>query len=489
MAINTSSLFGMFALLGNAKSGNGFGVTVSGEDAKGAAGGLFSPFSLLVQQKAEAEITALATGNPVTDAKKKLMAANDALQEEEATDLSSPDLLLSDLLAVNWQAIQPGDTITLPNGWAIAAASDGGLTLSNETLGVTLPPFSAQQMQHILTALTAANPAFVDGIKPGQERTASEAGTVQAQASPNASSIDTSAPNIVADNSTRLIQDALSDDNRISVAKLVTLIEANNTDKAAATAAANATSTDVQAAQRDKRRDGPRESNSGITTANRTATATQTGKPDPEAVAQNRTNGMATIPADLLLHPSQTFETPSESDVQIAMQSFYNQFNLREVKPGTLMGASALSPQQLQIVVQKLARGSEPKTLYVQLDPIDLGRIQVEISRGENNTVKAHILAEKSEGLAALRADMASLEKALSNAGVNIDGGTVTMDLADQDEGGKSFTQQAFEELWKERNQDGLAARNAVDDELGTLPASLLINETYTADGRVNIRV
>lgn len=492
MAINTSSLFGMFALLGNAKAGNGFGVTVSGENAQGAEGGLFSPFSLLMQQTTDENgIVSPGTNNPVTDAKKKLMAANDALQEENK-DLSSPDLLLSDLLAVNWQAIQPGDTVNLPNGWTISTDQDGALTLANETLGVALPPFSAQQMQTILSSLTAGDAGFIDPIKPGHDK-ATPAKDTPSAASSAAASDDAATTETMQDDATttatqtRLVEAAL-DKDRISVAKLAALIEVGKPDHNAV-AMANA-QTETSAAERNKRRtDAAREKNAGASASDAPSSgAAKSGKPDAQAAAANRTNGMATVSADVLLHAAQTFETPSEGDVQIATHSFYNQFGLREVKPSTLMGATPLSPQQMQVVVQKLIKSGETKTLFVQLDPIELGRVQVEITKSENNTIRAHILVEKSEGLAALRADMSALEKALSNAGLQIDGG-VTMDLADQGENGKSFTQQAFEELWKERTQDALSAKNAGDDELGTLPASLLINETLVADGRVNIRV
>ena len=149
-----SPLFSIFGLLGAGAAtgtmlGNGFGV---------AAGTDMSAFALTLGGAATTD-AGLSTGANAL-LKTAAAAAKKAADEktDAATDLGSPDLLMSDLMAVNLQAIQPGDTVQLPNGWSLSADQDGLLTLQNEAAGIAFPPFTKDQLQQALNMFAPALP-------------------------------------------------------------------------------------------------------------------------------------------------------------------------------------------------------------------------------------------------------------------------------------------------------------------------------------------
>jgi flagellar hook-length control protein FliK len=80
--------------------------------------------------------------------------------------------------------------------------------------------------------------------------------------------------------------------------------------------------------------------------------------------------------------------------------------------------------------------GSE-KIFVIQMDPPNLGRVKITLEFGENNSVKAKILAERPETVSMLQKDAGVLERALQGSGFDTDRGSLSFDLA----GGDSFSQ------------------------------------------------
>jgi flagellar hook-length control protein FliK len=80
--------------------------------------------------------------------------------------------------------------------------------------------------------------------------------------------------------------------------------------------------------------------------------------------------------------------------------------------------------------LQKMAASGEEKTITLQMDPPELGRVKVQMVFGKDKTVKATILAEKPETFAMLQRDAHILERALEEAGIDSAGSSLNFEMA-----------------------------------------------------------
>jgi flagellar hook-length control protein FliK len=103
--------------------------------------------------------------------------------------------------------------------------------------------------------------------------------------------------------------------------------------------------------------------------------------------------------------------------------------------------ASSAHPtvQTVAVMIEKAAAsGNNQQTLSVQLDPPELGRVQIQLSYEKGEPMKVHLLAEKEGTLALLQRDSHALKSALDQAGVQMDSSSMSFDLASGDQ---SFNQ------------------------------------------------
>jgi len=84
-------------------------------------------------------------------------------------------------------------------------------------------------------------------------------------------------------------------------------------------------------------------------------------------------------------------------------------------------------------VSRALDSGSD--SISIRLDPADLGRVDVKLDFGADGRVVATVLAEKPETLSLLQRDSQSLERALAEAGLKADSGSLNFGLR-KDDGG-----------------------------------------------------
>jgi flagellar hook-length control protein FliK len=110
--------------------------------------------------------------------------------------------------------------------------------------------------------------------------------------------------------------------------------------------------------------------------------------------------------------------------------------------------------QMVAATISKAAASGETKSIMLQLDPPELGRVEVRLNFGKDKTVKAVLTAEKPETLNMLQRDAHSLERILTDSGFNVDGGGIDFSLAGE---GQNFNQQ---------NQDGSSGYASKDDGL-----------------------
>jgi len=142
------------------------------------------------------------------------------------------------------------------------------------------------------------------------------------------------------------------------------------------------------------------------------------------------------------------------------------------------LAASAVA--QVSVMVQR-AGLSRVDSLTVQLDPAELGRVEVRLKLDKGGTVHAAVTADRPQTLDMLRNDKASLEKALQSAGLNTDAGSMSFNLRNN---GNS-NQQAW-------SGGTSKAPVAVADDASTSTTHLSVIATdsgWTEAGRLDLRV
>jgi hypothetical protein len=99
--------------------------------------------------------------------------------------------------------------------------------------------------------------------------------------------------------------------------------------------------------------------------------------------------------------------------------------------------APAPPAQQIAPVLITLAAGAAgmPDRLMLTLDPQELGRIEVEVTREGERRIAIAVLAERPETLHLLMRDAAILDRALAQAGVGAEGRSLAFDLGGGSDG------------------------------------------------------
>ena len=81
--------------------------------------------------------------------------------------------------------------------------------------------------------------------------------------------------------------------------------------------------------------------------------------------------------------------------------------------------------------INKAAQSGNTKNMTLHLDPPELGRVEVRLEFGDERSVKANIIVEKPETLLMLQRDAQALERALQNAGLETDSGSLDFQMAE----------------------------------------------------------
>ncbi|HEY9537366.1 MAG TPA: flagellar hook-length control protein FliK, partial [Kiloniellaceae bacterium] len=102
-------------------------------------------------------------------------------------------------------------------------------------------------------------------------------------------------------------------------------------------------------------------------------------------------------------------------------------------------GAPANPAEQIAVQVQR-AQVAGQDQISIKLHPAELGRIEVKLENASDGTLRAVISAERTETLDLLQRDARGLERALQEAGVKTDSGSLSFNLRGQ---GQNHEQQA----------------------------------------------
>jgi flagellar hook-length control protein FliK len=139
----------------------------------------------------------------------------------------------------------------------------------------------------------------------------------------------------------------------------------------------------------------------------------------------------------------------------------------------------AVPVDQVAVQIQK-AVGAGQDRIRIQLHPAELGRIDVKLDLGNDGFVKAVVSVDKPETFELFQRDLRGLERALQDAGLKTDSGSLSFNLRGEDRGAPGSGQ--------ERGQpnDG-TSRMDLDEEAAVEPA--VAAAVSATDGRIDIRV
>jgi chemotaxis protein MotD len=111
-----------------------------------------------------------------------------------------------------------------------------------------------------------------------------------------------------------------------------------------------------------------------------------------------------------------------------------------------MTSASASAPAQptVQNVAVQIAQNANNgiTTFTMQLEPAELGRLEVRMKFDRDGGIKAHLIAEKPETLSLLQNDQAQINRILQQAGLDTDGNTLSFDLRQQNQ--QQGTEQSY---------------------------------------------
>ena len=101
-----------------------------------------------------------------------------------------------------------------------------------------------------------------------------------------------------------------------------------------------------------------------------------------------------------------------------------------------MTGGASAPVRQIAPVLVQLNHHVGGGQVTLQLNPLELGKVEIQIDRGPDGTAAVHVSAERPETLQLLVADQAQLHRALDAAGVPLDGRTLSLSLSTPDPGG-----------------------------------------------------
>lgn len=95
------------------------------------------------------------------------------------------------------------------------------------------------------------------------------------------------------------------------------------------------------------------------------------------------------------------------------------------------MQASTETAPTAQLVAVQIHRNANARmdSFTMQLEPMELGRLEIRMKFGRNGEIKAHLIAEKPETLSMLQKDAPQIQRLLQAAGLEADEGSLSFDL------------------------------------------------------------
>ncbi|MDD9901801.1 MAG: flagellar hook-length control protein FliK [Alphaproteobacteria bacterium] len=94
-------------------------------------------------------------------------------------------------------------------------------------------------------------------------------------------------------------------------------------------------------------------------------------------------------------------------------------------------GSRAAHSPTLHMISLQLQKNAQNKVdhMTLQLEPADLGRLEIEMTFGKDGSLKAHLTADKADTFAMLQRDAGHLHRILEEAGFDLDDSALSFDL------------------------------------------------------------
>jgi flagellar hook-length control protein FliK len=149
---------------------------------------------------------------------------------------------------------------------------------------------------------------------------------------------------------------------------------------------------------------------------------------------------------------------------------------------------SSMPAQTTQMIALQIQQNAAAKvtSFSIQLDPADLGRLDIRMKFEKDGSMKAHMSAERPETLSMLQRDQQHLNRVLQQAGIDVDENSLSFDLRQQSQqqdlngSGNDGTRTGYNNA--PRNNDG-AIDNAIQAKIAVEAAG------YITRSGVNIMV
>jgi len=185
---------------------------------------------------------------------------------------------------------------------------------------------------------------------------------------------------------------------------------------------------------------------------------------------QNSLNTATTEDVDFR---NQAVDSEGKVIQQITSDNKTDQINSKSAEARPYTSAS----EQISLKINKAIKNNDTK-VEIQLDPAKLGKVSVNIELAKEGKSTVVIMVEKAETLELLKADSKTLERALQNAGINADSGSLEFGLKGQNKQFASYNQ---------NNSSNNSNGNAEQEELDNINNSNNYNN-YQSDRALDIR-
>ncbi|TAL29448.1 MAG: flagellar hook-length control protein FliK [Alphaproteobacteria bacterium] len=146
------------------------------------------------------------------------------------------------------------------------------------------------------------------------------------------------------------------------------------------------------------------------------------------------------------------------------------------------MTSGASATQTTQMIAMHIQRNANAgvNTFTMQLEPAELGRLEVRMRFGRDGGIRAHLIADKPETLSMLQNDSAQLHRILQQAGFDADDSALSFDLRHQ--GQHRDTEQSYNGAGQPAGYDAASS----DIQQIKMP---IVAEGYIRQNGVNIMV
>jgi flagellar hook-length control protein FliK len=185
-------------------------------------------------------------------------------------------------------------------------------------------------------------------------------------------------------------------------------------------------------------------------------TTTQTAQPSAATLATQPPSGQNTPAFELLLAqmdgamsadpgltdaPMDPATAKSDSAFDPAAARLEARSEIRTASTLQFAQGPRLTPQSAQTMAAQIAqRFNEGSRIFdIRMDPPELGRVEVRLEVGSDNSVRALLAAERSETLAELQRSARELERALAEAGLELGEDALSFSLTDDGAAAEDF--------------------------------------------------